>query len=290
MDRDRHHTGWALAALSLTLLLTAVACREAPPSDWKPLPLPHLEPQVLDDGKRQRNYLNSWPAADYEIHRLKDIGWFFIDDPDDYIKSRIVEDRHWEEDVTEWLESHIRPGTVALDVGAHIGTHTVLMSELVGPRGRVYAFEPQWKVFRELYYNLALNGSNNAVALRYALGDGEPTVIEMNPATEGNEGGTGVGAGGDRVELRTLDSFRFQKVSLLKIDVEGFENPVLDGARRTIRRERPAIIIEIMGGHVYDEAPPEIRQQIDVTRSKIEDLGYTFTDVAHHNYLALPTE
>ena len=101
----------------------------------------------------------------------------------------------------------------------------------------------------------------------------------MNPATPGNEGGTGVGSGGDQAELRSLDSFGFERVSLLKIDVERFESEVLDGAVDTIRRNRPAILIEIMGGEDYETASAEILERIHVTWRKLETLGYTVTPV-----------
>ena len=130
----------------------------------------------------------------------------------------------------------------------YIGTHALLMGRLAGPQGRVYAFEPQRKVYRELRRNIELNGLANVTALRYAVG-AETRIVEMNPPREigvveasGNrlvgkalgEGGVAVGAGGDRAEMRPLDSFGFGSVSLLKIDVEGFEDEVLAGAERLI--------------------------------------------------------
>ena len=135
-----------------------------------------------------------------------------------------------------------------VEVGAHIGTHTIPLAHLVGPYGRVYAFEPQRKLYRELHHNLALNGIANVVPLRFALGDGEARIVTMNPPEAGNEGRTAVGRGGDRVELRSLDSFALERVSVIKIDAEGFERHVLAGAAETIRRNRPAIVVEIMGG------------------------------------------
>ena len=60
---------------------------------------------------------------------------------------------------------------MALDIGAYIGTHAMLMGRLVGPAGRVYAFEPQRKIFLELRHNVRLNGLDGVVKpLRFALG------------------------------------------------------------------------------------------------------------------------
>lgn len=69
------------------------------------------------------------------------------------------------------------------------------------------------------------------------------------------EGGVAVGAGGDRAEMRPLDSFGFGGVSLLKIDMEGLDDEVLAGAQRLIRESRPVILIEILGGRSYLGAP-----------------------------------
>ena len=78
-----------------------------------------------------------------------------------------------------------------------------------------------------------LNQIKNAIPLRFALGfDSE--IVEMSPSRQGNEGGTGVGKGGDKVELRSIDSFDFRNVSLIKIDVEGYEKFVIDGAWETM--------------------------------------------------------
>ena len=276
-------------AIILALLVAAVACGATPPP-YAPLPIVDVAPQVLDDLEETRRYLNAFPLDDYQRYDVPDVGSFFIDDPADMIKQVIVAGDKWERHSFDLLAEHIVPGSVVIEVGAHIGTHTVRMGQLAGPWGRVYAFEPQRKIYRELHHNLALNGVTNVVALRMAIGAGETRIIEMNPATPGNEGGTGVGAGGDAAELRSLDSFGFERLSLLKIDVETYENEVLDGALDTIRRNRPVMLIEIMGGHDPETASPDVLERIAVTREKIEALGYSVTQVFKHDYIAVPVD
>ena len=273
----------------IPLLVAAVACGATPPP-YAPLPIVDVAPQVVDDLEETRRYLNAFPLDDYQRYDVPDVGSFFIDDPADMIKQVIVAGDKWERHSFDLLAEHIVPGSVVIEVGAHIGTHTVRMGQLAGPWGRVYAFEPQRKIYRELHHNLALNGVTNVVALRMAIGSGETRIIEMNPATPGNEGGTGVGAGGDAAELRSLDSFGFERLSLLKIDVETYENEVLDGALDTIRRNRPVMLIEIMGGHDPETASPDVLERIAVTREKIEALGYSVTQVFKHDYIAVPVD
>ncbi|MDA1091814.1 MAG: FkbM family methyltransferase [Acidobacteria bacterium] len=279
--------GWT--SVVVMAVLTG-ACGAAPPPPYRPLPVISVAPELLVDLEETRRYLNGFPLDDYQRYDVPGIGSFFIDDPADMIKQVIVAGDKWERHSFDLLDEYVVPGTVAVEVGAHIGTHTVRIGQLAGPWGRVYAFEPQRKMYRELHHNLALNGLTNVVALRMAIGSGETRVIEMNPATPGNEGGTGVGSGGDRAELRSLDSFGFDHVSLLKIDVEHYENEVLDGALDTIRRNRPVIFIEIMGGHGPEEASPDVLERIAFTRSKLEALGYSVSQVFKHDYLALPVD
>ena len=276
----------AVAAAVAALL--AACGRGGPPADYAPLPVVAVAPALLDDAERTRRYLNAFPSGSYEQHDVPGVGRFFVDDPADMIKQVIVAGYAWERHQVELFEEHVEPGSVVVEVGAHVGSHTVSLARLAGPWGRVYAFEPQRKLHRELYHNLALNGLTNVVPLRYAIGAGETRVIEMNPATPGNEGGTGVGAGGDRAELRSLDSFGFERVSLLKIDVEHYEDEVLAGAVETIRRNRPVILIEIVGGADYETAPPEVRERIHGTWGRLETLGYAVKPVFKHDYVALP--
>ena len=271
------------------VMLLAVGCGGETPA-YAPLPVIGVSPVLLHDTDDTRDYLNAFPISEYEQYEVSGIGRFFIDDAEDMIKQVIVAGYEWERHSVELFEELIEPGSVVVEVGAHIGTHTVPIARLVGPWGRVYAFEPQRKIYRELYHNLALNGVTNVVPLRYAIGSGETRIIEMNPTTPGNEGGTGVGAGGDRAELRSLDVFGFKRVSLLKIDVERYENEALDGAMDTIRRNRPAILIEIMGGEDYETASPDVRDRIHATWAKLEALDYTVTPVFKHDYVARPND
>jgi FkbM family methyltransferase len=274
-------------ATGLLVVLLLAACREA---DAPPPPEVSTAPLVLHDEAEIDAYLAEFSADAYRVAEVPGLGRFYIDDPEERIKKVLFAGQRWEEHIIEVLEKHVRPGSVVLDVGAHIGTHTLTLSRRVGPSGRVYAFEPVRKTYRELRRNLELNGITNVVALRYALGRGPASVIEMNPIHEGEEGGTSVGHGGDRVELRTLDSFGFEQVSLIKIDVEGFELPVLDGAEDTIRRNRPVLIVEIAGGYDYETAPPDAKMQIDVTRWRIAGMGYRVEHVKKQDYLALPED
>lgn len=162
-----------------------------------------------------------------------------------------------------------RPGDLVVEVGSNIGTHTLALSQFVGPKGRVIAFEPQRIVFQTLCATLALNSVTNVEAHQMAVGEarGELPLPEFRYDLEGNFGGIAVDQfqEGKPVPVVTLDEFlpSLPRLRLLKIDVEGMEERVIRGARRIIETHRPFLYVE----NDRVEKSPEL---IDAIRS----LGY----------------
>ena len=250
-------------------------------------------------------YLYYFPFHNYFIHHPPQ-GFFYIDkiykNPNntDVIKSYLLKNFFWESVVYNHIKNLALPNSTVLDIGAHIGIMTLAMSRCVGEQGRVYAFEPQPKLFRELLHNMALNkGTENIIFYCSAVADKEGE-IELHPLVLSNEGGTGLGQNylknekgiyskeAATVPMITIDSLDLQNISLMKIDVEDMENFVLKGARETIFRNKPFILIEICGGWNYDTAPVHIRQQIDDTISLLNSFNYTVKRIAAHDYLGSP--
>jgi FkbM family methyltransferase len=235
-------------------------------------------------------YIQQFPFKKYKVYSVANWGSFYVDVPNDTIKNHIRYGWIWEPYIVSLIEKYAQSGTIMLDIGAHIGTHTLTMAQLAGPSGRVLAFEPQPKIFRELFYNMHLNGVNNVDFFWAGVGDhmGE---IELSPFMMFNEGGTGLyGGTGKFVELLTIDSLNLENISLIKMDVEGQEDQVLAGARETILRCKPVMLIEIMGGHVFETASTEIRERILHTMQIVESMGYSLERVHQHDYLAVPVD
>ncbi|WP_247894254.1 FkbM family methyltransferase [Azospirillum sp. B510] len=143
----------------------------------------------------------------------------------------------------------VRPGDRVIDVGANIGAHTVALARLVGPAGRVLALEPIDANHRLLCGNLALNGLDWADGLLAAAGAADGTLHLAGVAMdeEGNYGALSLEAlAGDRpVPVHRLDGIAgADRIRLIKIDVEGMEAEVLDGARGLIARDRPVLYVE----------------------------------------------
>ena len=137
-----------------------------------------------------------------------------------------------------FLKSYLRPGDVVVDVGANIGTETLTASALVGETGRVFAIEPQPRIFSFLQQNIALNGFTNVVPLQFAVSDVEGVVTLAEGLLDTSN--MVVAGGGQEVPARPLDRilepYAPARVDLLKIDVEGFEYDVLRSAPHFLRK------------------------------------------------------
>lgn len=146
------------------------------------------------------------------------------------------------------LRQILWPGAVVLEAGANIGALTVPLARIVGEHGHVIAFEPQRLQFQILCANLALNGLYNVFARQQGVGraPGHVRVPVLLPDQVINFGGVTLEPNqqGEPVEIVTIDSLQLKGLSLLKADVEGMEQAVLEGGRETIARLRPALYVE----------------------------------------------
>ena len=182
----------------------------------------------------------------YKINSL----WYSPEPPDGWFSVRLQEqiDIHYQQRYRYYIFNNIPRKRTMIDIGANIGIFARPSAELFE---RVICFEPVFKNFEVLQKNL--ENYNNVELHNLGLGDKDQTVtFELqtlkcghtkqveefipNPEFEKHTG-----------ELTTLDRFDFQSVDWIKIDVEGFENAVLEGSRDTIQRNRPWLLIEDNG-------------------------------------------
>ena len=158
----------------------------------------------------------------------------------------------YEPEQTRVFQEHVRPGATVLDVGAHVGYYTVLSAVLAGPRGAVWAFEPNPANARFLRRHVQINGLANVHVTEAAVAAAEG-VARFD---FGTGSGTGRLAAGGALEVRTLrlDDFcdaHAVAPSAIKVDVEGAEREVLEGARDTLARHRPVLFLSTHGGEVH---------------------------------------
>lgn len=146
------------------------------------------------------------------------------------------------------LSRVVAPGSVVLDVGACIGTHTLPLARAAGPDGVVHAFEPQRLLFQTLCANLALNSVTTVHAYHAAAGVRSGTLFapRVDPRLAANYAGLSLRAEppGETVRVMTIDGMGLDRLDLIKIDVEGMEREVLEGAGGTVVRLRPVLYIE----------------------------------------------
>jgi FkbM family methyltransferase len=156
----------------------------------------------------------------------------------------------------ELLRTLIPRSTMVLDVGANIGALTVPLAQHVGEGGHVIAFEPQRLVWQMLTGNVALNDLRN-VTPHYAAVGADRGIVEIpisDMDNEANHGGCSLrdahnpDVRTERVKILRLDDLHhaglLSSVSLIKIDVEGYEFDVIQGAEQTIKEHRPIIYSE----------------------------------------------
>ncbi len=235
-------------------------------------------------------YLNKMPWQYYRLYNVPTLGWFWVDDARDCIKDTLKQGVLWEKHVLRELKRYLRHGDVAIDIGAHMGTLSLFMSRLVGPTGTVHAFEGERQLFRELIENVRLNERPNIIPYMFWISDVEKDIeaswVFYHPDSSPVCTSEGLPYS---LHVHRLDSFNFDRVKLIKIDVELKEDEVLMGARETIMRCRPIILIEIMGGFGW-RVTPDVRARIDHTVSLLKGMGYVVKQIFTDDYIAIPSE
>jgi FkbM family methyltransferase len=179
-----------------------------------------------------------------------------------------------------WMHGRIRPGMVVYDVGGNRGQMALFFAQLVGPAGRVVSFEPVPAVFRDLVFNVQLNGLDNVTAVEAAASDvagaaqfafdtGRPTQGKLSDCEPDNKIRPSAPLTVRTCALDHLAGTEFPPPAFVKIDTEGGAGKVLRGAQRILREYRPELYIELHG--------PEERQAV---RDYVQPNGYTVKTLA----------
>jgi len=167
------------------------------------------------------------------------------------IKS-LLSGRIWERRIVELYKTIVKKGDIVLDCGAFIGLHTLELSKLVEDTGKVYSFEPIPAVADCVEKTMEEKNINNVVLVR------KPLYSSSNIKLEFVSDLSGLSSVADyrrkafkykyKVNSICIDDFinipKDKKISFIKIDVEGSEFKVLEGAIKTIKKYRPTIIFE----------------------------------------------
>ncbi|MEP7011508.1 MAG: FkbM family methyltransferase, partial [Acidobacteriota bacterium] len=147
---------------------------------------------------------------------------------------RMIAERHL-------LAALLRPGMHVADVGANLGYYMLLFARAVGPAGRIDCFEPEPGNLETLALNVRENRLEGCVRIHPVAAGDVHGFARLAPGLNG----VVTESGEIEVPLRRLDDLIEPPLGLLKIDVEGFEGPVLRGAARLLREAKPALFVEI---------------------------------------------
>ncbi len=221
----------------------------------------------------------------------------------EYLIDRIIlEDGYWELHVILYLQRFIKPGWVCVDVGANAGYITLPMAERAGISGKVLAFEPNPNIKDKFLRNVKLNPDNIAPIelFPYGLGAEEGSFF-LSEALGSGYGNAVVyekeNKGSKKIKVVTLDSLSLDRMDFIKIDVEGMELSVLQGALKTIERCRPIVLFETLTSLKPEKHKPcedLLRSQdyicyaLDLQRERLQEISYP--NYPQEDTIAIPIE
>jgi len=217
-----------------------------------------------------------------------------------FIEWQILFHGYYEPEIGRLLLRLLGPNSIALDVGANIGCHALTMSTAADHSVKVYAFEPHPRVFARLAANIALNPAVKVEATNCALGAKAGEITLYAPAAAHPQSIlSSVHAGVLRdkvppgsietfkVSVRTLDSFvrdlNIERLNLIKVDVEGHELQVLQGAAESLTRFQPRILFELSVENWHRAG-----YDFDDIAEFFESLGYRLFEVEHWSAFLFP--
>ncbi|TBR21478.1 FkbM family methyltransferase [bacterium] len=237
------------------------------------------------------------------LHRLVWEGWlqpdfvevdsmrFYLQGHDEAISDCLRMGEEYESAESRAFKERLRPGMTVFDLGANIGFYSVLASRLVGPAGRVYAFEPDHDNLWLLQRNIRENGCRNVEVCPYAVSeslgfadlyrnDAAPSAHSIAVPPPGS-------AAGRRVVSVSLDGLFPPEVcpDFVKMDIEGAEFAALRGMRRMLADPRLSCVVL--------ECLPSILEKMRLSEGEIAafltGFGFTTSKLDAHNMLATRT-
>lgn len=184
------------------------------------------------------------PRDEFSVESLGDR---LLLDPEDMGMSRalLLSRGEWELAETQIFRSFVRQGMTVVDIGANIGYYSLIAARLVGPTGKVFAFEPSPRNVTFLKRNIAANGYRNITVIPKAVTDYSGiTQFDIDPASSGTHRISPSKGRSNSIlaETISLDDYftghaaRDTRVDFIKMDAEGAEPAILAGMRQLLER------------------------------------------------------
>ncbi|MBB5518698.1 FkbM family methyltransferase [Amphiplicatus metriothermophilus] len=226
-------------------------------------------------------------------------GGAVLADLDDYVGRAAWYFGDLDRKISKLFARYVRSGDTVADIGANIGVTALKLAQLVGPHGRVVAFEPHPDTAARLRAAVARSGARQVDVQELALSDAAGTARLARPP--GNAGAATLATGSEPYPALTVRTARLDDVAadwpslrLMKIDVEGAEAAVIEGARQTLARLQPIVIFE-----TNRESGDQLRRRLAALDYEIRGIARSFlrlrTEPAapgatYHDCIALPRE
>ena len=178
---------------------------------------------------------------------------FLVLENDTFITECLERDGYWEKPTIDVCREHLKNDSFVIEVGAHIGSHTVILSDICKD-GVIYSFEMQKLIFQLLNANLLLNTCGNVFSYIEAVSDENKIEyigeIDYKNMKEFNSGYASLDIIKEHpsypINVVTLNNkfSKIKRLDLIKIDAEGHEIPILKGADQLIKKFKPMILTE----------------------------------------------
>lgn len=216
-----------------------------------------------------------------KIFQIKNAKFYLPNYPEDCISSSIVSGNdYWDKYALKLIDKYLPQNATILDIGANVGSHTIYWA-LERFANKIYSFEPFKQTFDILSKNIELNNLKSKVVLSDKGLSNQICKAKVKTFTPFNVGGTSFAKDkkGD-FEFVPLDILKIpEKIDLIKIDVEGHEIETLEGAKETIYKSKPVIVIESFNKkEKVDEILFSMGYELVDTIRKGEDYIYQYND------------
>ena len=188
-----------------------------------------------------------------------------------YIGKEFKKGGYWDIDTLLKLREFINPTRNILEIGGHCGTSSIIYSHFLHESKKIHVYEPQRNMYDLLVHNIIQNNLQHKI-IPYNLGvfcfegygsmnnidlDGGGGIVEKRYADNlnCNFGGIGLGNGGEKIQLTTIDNMKIDDIGYIHCDAQGSENFIFSNGTETIKKYRPVILYEnneLYGNYLYD--------------------------------------
>lgn len=230
-------------------------------------------------------------------------------DTSSYVERELFFRGYYEKNVINAIKKFLKPGFTAIDAGANIGTHALIMAKAVGNSGKILAFEPHPESAERLKANINLNNFSNIEVLESALSDksGKMTLFSYEDGL--SDHGTAslydlprLQKKGTEIPVSTIDVVteeeNLERLDFIKIDTRGSDFPIILGARESIKKFSPLIIFEYNrenwshSNSKWEEAKMFFDENnyglYFINQKNILPIGVSPVFTTSHNILAIP--